>query len=91
MEVLGDPSLDYVRVFSCSSWFSECSCETAAMFVGTLVFPIGLLITGWTVQAHTHWIAPDIVSAHSPEMIDSTHVWREMQIGHRARWCGRHS
>jgi len=31
-----------------------------AMFVGTLVFPIGLLITGWTVQAHTHWIAPDI-------------------------------
>ncbi|KAF8553172.1 MFS general substrate transporter [Imleria badia] len=31
-----------------------------AMFVGTLVLPIGLLITGWTVQAHTHWIAPDI-------------------------------
>ncbi|KAF8553171.1 MFS general substrate transporter [Imleria badia] len=21
---------------------------------------VGLLITGWTVQAHTHWIAPDI-------------------------------
>ena len=39
---------------------------TAAMFVGTLVLPIGLLITGWTVEAHTHWIAPDIVSVHSP-------------------------
>ncbi|KAH0832284.1 MFS polyamine transporter [Lanmaoa asiatica] len=30
------------------------------MFVGTLVLPIGLLIAGWTVQARTHWIAPDI-------------------------------
>ena len=33
------------------------------MFVGTLLLPIGLVITGWTVQAHMHWIAPDIVSA----------------------------
>jgi hypothetical protein len=40
---------------------------TAAMFIGTLVFPIGLLIVGWTVEAHTHWIAPDIVSAQSPD------------------------
>ena len=64
---------------------------TAAMFVGTLVLPVGLLITGWTVQAHTHWIAPDIVSAHSPQIIDSTQVWRGMQIGHRAHWCGCHS
>jgi len=31
-----------------------------AMFIGTLLFPIGLVIVGWTVEAHTHWIAPDI-------------------------------
>ncbi|KAF8836360.1 MFS polyamine transporter [Paxillus ammoniavirescens] len=31
-----------------------------AMFPATLILPIGCLITGWTVQAHTHWIAPDI-------------------------------
>ncbi|KAI9572551.1 MFS general substrate transporter [Boletus coccyginus] len=31
-----------------------------AMFVGTLILPIGLLIAGWTVEAHTHWIGPDI-------------------------------
>ncbi|KAF9221257.1 MFS general substrate transporter [Gyrodon lividus] len=31
-----------------------------AMFPGTFLLPIGCLITGWTVQAHTHWIAPDI-------------------------------
>jgi hypothetical protein len=47
---------------------------TAAMFIGTLLFPIGLVIVGWTVEAHTHWIAPDIVSAQSPQMIDATHV-----------------
>lgn len=36
------------------------------MFVGTLMLPIGLLITGWTVEARAHWIAPDIVSVHIP-------------------------
>lgn len=46
----------------------------AAMFVGTLALPIGLFITGWTVEAHTHWIAPDIVSVHSPHIGDPTQV-----------------
>ncbi|KAH9936238.1 MFS polyamine transporter [Fomitopsis serialis] len=31
-----------------------------SMVPGTLLLPIGLLITGWTAQAHTHWIGPDI-------------------------------
>ncbi|OJA21347.1 hypothetical protein AZE42_12763 [Rhizopogon vesiculosus] len=31
-----------------------------AMFPGTVLLPIGCLITGWTSQAHVHWIAPDI-------------------------------
>ncbi|KAG2137919.1 MFS polyamine transporter [Suillus clintonianus] len=31
-----------------------------AMIPGSLLLPIGCLIVGWTTQAHTHWIAPDI-------------------------------
>ncbi|KAH7912686.1 major facilitator superfamily domain-containing protein [Hygrophoropsis aurantiaca] len=31
-----------------------------AMFPGTLLLPIGCLITGWSVQAEVHWIVPDI-------------------------------
>ncbi|KAG1724540.1 hypothetical protein EDB19DRAFT_309662 [Suillus lakei] len=31
-----------------------------AMLPGTLLLPIGCLITGWSAQAHTHWIVPDI-------------------------------
>ncbi|KAF8836362.1 MFS polyamine transporter [Paxillus ammoniavirescens] len=31
-----------------------------AMFLATFMLPIGCLVTGWSVQAHTHWIAADI-------------------------------
>ncbi|TFY63511.1 hypothetical protein EVJ58_g3220 [Rhodofomes roseus] len=31
-----------------------------SMVPGTILLPIGLFITGWTAQNHTHWIAPDI-------------------------------
>ncbi|KAJ7075803.1 MFS polyamine transporter [Mycena belliarum] len=31
-----------------------------SMVPGTLFLPIGLFITGWSVQAHVHWIVPDI-------------------------------
>ncbi|KAG1744785.1 major facilitator superfamily domain-containing protein [Suillus lakei] len=31
-----------------------------AMFPATLLLPIGCLIAGWSAQAHTHWIVPDI-------------------------------
>jgi hypothetical protein len=27
---------------------------------GMLIMPIGLLIFGWTANAHTHWIGPQI-------------------------------
>ena len=30
------------------------------MVPGTILLPIGLLITGWTARANIHWIAPDI-------------------------------
>ncbi|CCM02926.1 uncharacterized protein FIBRA_05040 [Fibroporia radiculosa] len=30
------------------------------MIPGTILLPIGLFITGWTAEAHTHWIGPDI-------------------------------
>ncbi len=29
---------------------------------GTILLPIGLLITGWTTQNHVFWLVPDIVS-----------------------------
>ncbi|OAX40411.1 MFS general substrate transporter [Rhizopogon vinicolor AM-OR11-026] len=31
-----------------------------AMFPATILLPIGCLITGWSSQAHTHWIVSDI-------------------------------
>ena len=65
------------------------SSAIASMFIATSLLPIGLLITGWTVQARVHWIAPDIVSALSPGMSDWTYLWHEINIGYRAH-CGRY-
>ncbi|KAF7312747.1 MFS polyamine transporter [Mycena indigotica] len=31
-----------------------------SMYPGTICTPVGLLITGWSVQNHTHWVVPDI-------------------------------
>ncbi|KAJ7680192.1 major facilitator superfamily domain-containing protein [Mycena olivaceomarginata] len=31
-----------------------------SMVPGTIALPVGLLITGWAVQAKVHWIVPDI-------------------------------
>jgi hypothetical protein len=53
-----------LRSSCCSSAsFLECSFGvlTAAMVPGSVLLPIGCLIVGWTSEAHTHWIAPDIV------------------------------
>jgi len=33
------------------------------MFPGAVMVPIGLLIYGWSAQAHTHWIVPNIGTA----------------------------
>ena len=30
------------------------------MFIGSVLIPIGLFWYGWSVQAHTHWIVPNI-------------------------------
>ena len=30
------------------------------MALGAILLPAGLLTYGWTAQAHTHWIWPDI-------------------------------
>jgi hypothetical protein len=30
------------------------------MFVGSILVPVGLLWYGWSAQAHTHWILPNI-------------------------------
>jgi hypothetical protein len=32
------------------------------MIPGTICLPLGLLITGWTVEKHVFWFVPDIVS-----------------------------
>lgn len=32
------------------------------MFPGTILLPLGLLLTGWSAQHRIHWIATDIVS-----------------------------
>lgn len=34
----------------------------ASMFPGTIILPIGLLLSGWSAQAHLPWIVTDIVS-----------------------------
>jgi hypothetical protein len=44
-----------------SEIFTEVN-RPAILFPGTIFLPVGLLITGWTVQEKTHWIGPDFVS-----------------------------
>jgi hypothetical protein len=36
------------------------------MIPGTILLPIGLLLTGWATETHCHWIVPDIVSDGHP-------------------------
>jgi hypothetical protein len=33
----------------------------APLVPGTILLPVGILITGWTAETKTHWICPDIV------------------------------
>lgn len=35
------------------------------MVPGTIFLPIGILITGWSVQHKVFWLVPDIVSGYS--------------------------
>ncbi|KAF8430462.1 MFS polyamine transporter [Boletus edulis BED1] len=50
----------YVHLKSKNGGVGKPEFRLPSMFVGTVLLPIGLLITGWTVEAHAHWIAPDI-------------------------------
>jgi hypothetical protein len=61
--------------------------NVAPMFVGTILLPIGLLIAGWTVEAKTHWIGPDIVRSDS-SFIPVTHLMLRYRF-RVLRWWGR--
>jgi hypothetical protein len=43
--------------------------QLASMVPGTIFLPVGLLITGWAVQAHVHWIVTDIVGSDSLHLV----------------------
>ncbi|KIJ09333.1 hypothetical protein PAXINDRAFT_87604 [Paxillus involutus ATCC 200175] len=50
----------YVRFKNQNGGVGRPEFRLPALFLGAFLFPIGCLITGWAVQAHTHWIVPDI-------------------------------
>jgi len=59
------PNSGFVRnaVDSFVSSNSSFSFVTIANIVpGTILLPIGLLITGWSIQERVFWLVPDIVS-----------------------------
>ena len=53
-------SVSLIELVDAIHWFWV---PSAPMVPGTFMIPIGLLITGWTVEHKTHWIGPDIVSS----------------------------
>lgn len=64
MKELDDPNSGYVRNaanFLCRPDDSF-SLTVANIVPGTILLPMGLLITGWTTQHHVFWLVPDIVS-----------------------------
>jgi hypothetical protein len=65
MEELDVPNSGFVRnaVDSFVSPNDSFSFVTIANIVpGTILLPIGLLISGWTIQERVFWLVPDIVS-----------------------------
>ncbi|KAJ7067427.1 MFS polyamine transporter [Mycena amicta] len=50
----------YRRLKARNGGVGEPEFRLPSMYPGTLCLPIGLLITGWGAQSHTHWIVPDI-------------------------------
>ena len=57
---------------------------TANIVPGTILLPIGLLITGWTTQERVFWLVPDIVSGLGRLLL--TEVLRD--IYRALRWSG---
>jgi hypothetical protein len=51
---------------------------------GTILLPIGLLITGWSTQERIFWLVPDIVS--DMDTVILTEVLRD--IYRALRWSG---
>jgi hypothetical protein len=39
---------------------SSC-CALANVVPGTILLPVGMLITGWTAQNRVFWLVPDVV------------------------------
>jgi len=50
----------YRRLKEKNGGMGEPEYRLPSMMPGTLFLPIGLLITGWSVQAKVHWIVPDV-------------------------------
>ncbi len=59
------------------------------MVPGTILLPIGLFISGWTAEAHTHWIGPDIVCRPACGYL-SDQVLMHKTTGYRPRLCRLH-
>ena len=61
---LENPSLDCVsKLFSHLFFFccNQSSTFAASMVPGSILLPIGLLLSGWSAQQHLPWIVTDIV------------------------------
>ncbi|KAG1723456.1 MFS polyamine transporter [Suillus lakei] len=50
----------YVHLKSKNGGVGKPEFRLPAMVPGSLLLPIGCLIVGWTTEAHTHWMGPDI-------------------------------
>jgi hypothetical protein len=64
MEELGSPNLDCVSTdlrFPCFG-ASTHLVLVVTIIPGTILLPVGLLITGWTAQNRVFWLVPDVVS-----------------------------
>jgi len=66
MEVLDGPNSDCVCIsgdfFCATNNSTRCRCTSANIVPGTIVLPIGLLMTGWGAQKRLFWLVPDVVS-----------------------------
>jgi hypothetical protein len=59
------------------------------MVPGTVLLPIGLLLTGWAAEKQVHWIVSDIVSRLHLNPQNSVHEVH-IRTGYRTRRSGYH-
>lgn len=55
-------TLQCIYYFCMSFFWNTSFSEIASVFVGAVLLPIGLFISGWAAQAHVHWAVTDLVS-----------------------------